>query len=184
MSTHKELAGRRAPWGWASNFSIVRGPDRPTGDRPVGDDWFPLYKEPLSPPDGVGLTRYVEGQLNGEPFMFLATDGEWVRYEDAAVAIAAEKERGDGLAERLREIARGWIREDTAAEADLKTAEARCDTLAGALETADSWLMLHARHVGSCLGKSLCTCGLTAIRAETGAALSTIPAKPATEEKP
>lgn len=44
--------------------------------------------------------------------------------------------------------------------------------LEAGLETADSWLMLHARHVGSCLGKSLCTCGLTLVRAETGALLS------------
>jgi len=44
--------------------------------------------------------------------------------------------------------------------------------LLDALETADSWLMLHARHIGSCVGKSLCTCGLEAVRAETGSVLA------------
>lgn len=55
----------------------------------------------------------------------------------------------------------------TIAERDRRIAD-----LEAGLETADSWLMLHARHVGSCLGKSLCTCGLTLVRAETGALLS------------
>ena len=55
----------------------------------------------------------------------------------------------------------------TLAERDRRIAE-----LEAGLGTADSWLMLHARHVGSCLGKSLCTCGLTLARAETGALLS------------
>jgi len=48
----------------------------------------------------------------------------------------------------------------------------RIADLEAGLETADSWLMFHARHVGSCIGKSLCTCGLTLVRAETGALLS------------
>lgn len=41
-----------------------------------------------------------------------------------------------------------------------------------ALESASAWLERWARHVGSCAGGEQCTCGLTAIRAETEAAIA------------
>lgn len=41
-----------------------------------------------------------------------------------------------------------------------------------ALGRASAWLERWARHVGSCVGGEQCTCGLTAIRAETEAAIA------------
>lgn len=129
--------------------------------------------ESLSPPDGVRLTLETTAEDRAARRAFFKKEmksgydvhhcdvGALKDVDTLVAALAAEKARGDGLAEE-RDAARVWH-----AERDRRIA-----ALEAGLETADSWLMLHARHVGSCIGKSLCTCGLTLVRAETGALLS------------
>jgi len=45
------------------------------------------------------------------------------------------------------------------------------EELREALQSAEAWLNRWAKHVGTCRGYDLCTCGLTAIRAEASKAL-------------
>jgi len=51
----------------------------------------------LSPPEGVGLTRYdlwvdtLAGEIKGDE----KPEGEWVLYEDAAAALLSERQRGE-----------------------------------------------------------------------------------------
>ena len=124
----KDIVGRLAEWivDYAT-MSATLGDQVKEVENGLRED-FPIL-ETLSPPDGVGLTRYdkVGNEYDETTFMAVAPAGEWVRYEDAAAviaaltiandtvaglaikladaraALAAEKARGDGLEKELTE---------------------------------------------------------------------------------
>lgn len=54
----------------------------------------------LAAPEGVGLTRYAKVS----DAMVEQRDGQWVRHEDAAAAVVAEKARADAAEERVEEL--------------------------------------------------------------------------------
>lgn len=119
------------------------------------------------------LPRYWVGDYGYKEAL---PDGPWVLYEDAAAALAAEKERWKWFAER-------GMSETTVVDLiqQVATAEARCDTLAGALRTAKAACEIIA-------GKRQCLDNLMgngdvaeAALAAIDAALSTILTKPNTE---
>lgn len=132
----------------------------------------------LSPPDGVGLTRYdkVGNEYDETTFMAAAPNGEWVRYEDAAAALAAEKERADGHEKR----ADHWQGTARTQEDRAEAAEARCDTLAGALDEAADDMRRIISNIDHDIGIQLVRLDLKAAMNRAQAALATIPAKPET----
>jgi hypothetical protein len=85
---------------------------------PAGEAMVQRWRDALSAPDvGVGLTRYA---FDATTFMGHASavmgedpNGEWVRHEDAAAALAAERRRAEA---DMRERAAQAI-EDASADA-------------------------------------------------------------------
>lgn len=223
MSTHKEPAGRLAQWivDYAT-MGATLGDQVAEVERSLREE-FPAL-DTLSPPDGVGLTRYALMPCDdASDQMQLCDKGQWVRYDDAAAALAAEKERADEAEARVEELELDAGRVSAEFEGDLwkairsvvernpgfnwrdyepdgmmaddvatlfdedmqeawaqseravkraDAAEARRDTLAGALEK-----IVRTAKKGQTFGRWHRFAVNVAI-----AALSTIPAKPATEE--
>ena len=85
----------------------------------------PTHWKPAAP-EGVGLTRYAYSSA----FMMLDEGGSWVRHEDAAAAIAAEKTRVEQANKRTLRV------EEALGEKNRKmvAAEAERDALKEALE--------------------------------------------------
>lgn len=125
----------------------------------------------LSPPDGVGLVRYDLWASSDRLVIDRDDDGEWVRYEDAAAALAAEKARGDTARAHRDALLTTY---DESRKRHL-AAETKAERMEAALRAVEEWWLSE--------GMKHFTGASYAIFAAR-AALATIPAKPETETKP
>ena len=101
-------------------------------DPPDGDGWFPLYREPrLSAPEaGAGLVRYGferDDEADGGWAFLPTATGAYVRYDDHAAALAAERERRERDALAQVETLKRRV---AAAEAERDRAMKACEALA------------------------------------------------------
>lgn len=131
----------------------------------------------LSPPDGVGLTLETTAEERSAVFSYMQTrDQDSFGYRAArdidtlTAALAAEKARAEEEGQRLLRA----YEELADAEDRADTAEARCDTLAGALREANLWIRNWSPDFTE-------DDGWPDVQAMIDAALATIPAKPETQ---
>lgn len=162
MSTHKELAGRlreRMKLRYAGDCKCGNCQLIPADLVAEAADLL----DSLSPPDGVGLTRWEFWTTAGGDLDFgVQEDGDWVRYEDANAALAAEKERADTARAQYDALLKTYAE----SRKQHTAAEARYDTLAGALRRISQYSN-HPMPIE--------------VRMIADAALATIPAKPETK---
>lgn len=155
MDDARALAGRRAEIMrlMREDFDPQRSSDLPGWDdnaEEVADKIEALFIGRLAAPEGAGLTRYaIRPTTFHDSAAYEAIDrpdGQWVRHEDAAAALAAERSaRAANLA--AYEIA---ARNGRKAEDALADAEVERDALKAALEEIEEfplqWTESEAAH--------------------------------------